>query len=123
MLLDRYKLHCNINKYLNAVLALVDALVESADGQLTGEQVDAVIESAMAREYHPKIPDYPRVWAVAVRPRGTEFLDAETGGSNRPERPLRDRKSDRRPKQRNDTGENPHRNGLFWLGLEICGLV
>ena len=32
-------------------------------------------------------------------------------------------KSHGRPKERNDTGENPHRNGLFWLGLEICGLV
>ena len=31
-------------------LALVDALVESADRQLTGKQVDAVIETATARE-------------------------------------------------------------------------
>jgi hypothetical protein len=36
---------------------------------------------------------------------------------------LRDRKSDRRPKEQNNTGENPRRNGLFWLGPEICVLV
>jgi len=32
---------------------------------------------------------------------------------------LRDRK---RPKERNDTDENPHRNGPFGAGREICGL-
>jgi hypothetical protein len=37
---------------LNVVLALVDALVASPRGKLTGEQVDAVIESAMDREHH-----------------------------------------------------------------------
>jgi hypothetical protein len=36
---------------------------------------------------------------------------------------LRDRKSDRRPKEQKDTGENSHRKGLFWVGLEIWGLV
>jgi hypothetical protein len=36
---------------------------------------------------------------------------------------LRDRKSDRRPKEQEDTGENSHRKGLFWVGLEIWGLV
>jgi len=35
---------------------------------------------------------------------------------------LRDRKCHQRPKERNDTGENPHRNGLFGAGPEICGL-
>jgi hypothetical protein len=29
---------------------------------------------------------------------------------------LRDRKCHQRPKARNDTGENPHRNGLFGAG-------
>jgi hypothetical protein len=44
---------------------LVDALVESADGQLTGEQGDAVIESAMAREYHLKFEVGRRAdWAL-----------------------------------------------------------
>src|ERR1035441_2145844 len=35
---------------------------------------------------------------------------------------LRDRKCHRRLKERNDTCRNPHRNGLFSVGLEICGL-
>jgi hypothetical protein len=35
---------------------------------------------------------------------------------------LRDRKCHRRLKEQNDIGENPHRNGLFSVGLEICGL-
>ena len=35
---------------------------------------------------------------------------------------LRDRKCHQRPKERNNTGENPHRNGLFGAGPEICGL-
>jgi hypothetical protein len=36
---------------------------------------------------------------------------------------LRDRKCHRRPKERNDTGENTHRNGLSGVGAGICGLV
>ena len=28
-----------------------------------------------------------------------------------------------RLKEQNDIGENPHRNGRFFVGLEICGLV
>jgi hypothetical protein len=36
---------------------------------------------------------------------------------------LRDRKRHRRPKERNDTGENPHRNGLSRVGAGICGFV
>ena len=35
---------------------------------------------------------------------------------------LRDRKCLQRPKERNDTNENPHRNGLFRVGAGICGL-
>jgi hypothetical protein len=35
---------------------------------------------------------------------------------------LRDRKYHQRPKERNDTGENPRRNGLFGADPEICGL-
>ncbi len=35
---------------------------------------------------------------------------------------LTDRKCHQRPKDRNDTGENPHRNGLFGAGVELCGL-
>jgi hypothetical protein len=35
---------------------------------------------------------------------------------------LRDRKCHRRPKEQNDTGENPHRNGMFYVGREIFGL-
>jgi hypothetical protein len=34
----------------------------------------------------------------------------------------RNRKCHERPKERNDTGENPHRNGLFGADPEICGL-
>jgi hypothetical protein len=41
-----------IRENLNAVLALVDALVASPKSKLTGEQVDAVIESAIDRERH-----------------------------------------------------------------------
>jgi hypothetical protein len=36
---------------------------------------------------------------------------------------LRDRKRHRRPKERNDTGENPHRNGLSGVGTRICSFV
>ena len=36
---------------------------------------------------------------------------------------LRDRKCHRRPKEWNDTGENPHRNGLSGVGAGICGFV
>jgi hypothetical protein len=36
---------------------------------------------------------------------------------------LRDRKGHRRPKERNDTGENPHRNGLSGVSVWICGFV
>jgi hypothetical protein len=39
-----------IRENLDAVRALVDALVDSKDGKLTGIEVDAVIESALARE-------------------------------------------------------------------------
>src|SRR5882762_6840720 len=35
---------------------------------------------------------------------------------------LRDRKYHQRPKERNDTGEYPRRNGLFGADPEICGL-
>jgi len=35
----------------------------------------------------------------------------------------RDRKYHRRPKEWNDTGENPHRNGLSGVGAGICGFV
>src|SRR5258708_28150097 len=35
---------------------------------------------------------------------------------------LRDRKCLQRRKERNDTNENLHRNGLFGVGAEICGL-
>src|SRR5450755_576109 len=35
---------------------------------------------------------------------------------------LKDRKCHQRPKKRNDTGENPHGNGLFGAGPETCGL-
>jgi hypothetical protein len=36
---------------------------------------------------------------------------------------LRDRRRHRRPKERNDTGENPQRNGLSGVGLVISGSV
>jgi hypothetical protein len=36
---------------------------------------------------------------------------------------LRDRRRHRRPKERNDTGENPLRNGLSEVGAGICGFV
>jgi hypothetical protein len=41
-----------IRENLNVVLALVDALVASPKGKLTGQEVDAVIASAMDREHH-----------------------------------------------------------------------
>jgi hypothetical protein len=41
-----------IRENLNVVLALVDALVASPKGKLTGVQVDAVIEGAIDRERH-----------------------------------------------------------------------
>ena len=36
---------------------------------------------------------------------------------------LRDRKGHRRPKEWNDTGENPHRNGRSEVATGICGFV
>jgi hypothetical protein len=36
---------------------------------------------------------------------------------------LRDRKCHRRPKERNDTGENPRGNGLSRGGTRICSFV
>jgi hypothetical protein len=36
---------------------------------------------------------------------------------------LRDRKRHRRPKERNDAGENTHRNGLFRVGPGIRGSI
>jgi hypothetical protein len=36
---------------------------------------------------------------------------------------VKDRKCHRRPNERNDTGENPHRNGLSGVGVWICGSV
>src|SRR5258705_3139277 len=36
---------------------------------------------------------------------------------------VKDRKCHRRPNERNDTGENPHRNGLSRVGAGICGFV
>ena len=36
---------------------------------------------------------------------------------------LRDGKCRRRPKEQNDTGENPRRNGLSGAGTGICGFV
>jgi hypothetical protein len=36
---------------------------------------------------------------------------------------LRDRKGHRRPKEWNDTGENPHRNGLSGVSAGISGFV
>src|SRR6266403_5788056 len=41
--------------------------------------------------------------------------EAKSGG--------KDRKCHRRPNERNDTGENPHRNGLSRVGAGICGFV
>jgi hypothetical protein len=41
-----------IRENLNVVSALVDALVASPKGKLTGQQVDALIESAVDREHH-----------------------------------------------------------------------
>jgi hypothetical protein len=57
-------------------------------------------------------PGRRMVLAAETQPRGTEFLDA---WMQRRESKigLRDRKCHRRPKERNDTGENPRRNGLF----------
>ena len=36
---------------------------------------------------------------------------------------MKDRKCHRRPNEPNDTGENPHRNGLSGVGIWICGSV
>jgi hypothetical protein len=44
-----------IRENLGVVLALVDALVDSKDGKLTGTEVDSVIQSAMDREYHMNV--------------------------------------------------------------------
>jgi hypothetical protein len=41
-----------IRENLSVVLALVDALVACPSAKLTGQQVDAVIESAVDREHH-----------------------------------------------------------------------
>jgi hypothetical protein len=60
-----------IRENLNVVLSLVDASVASPKGKLTGQQVDAVIESAMDREHHltfevGRRADWASVWQNAA---------------------------------------------------------
>jgi hypothetical protein len=77
----------------------------------------------MGRRSGPKGSQYPQfpTGLAAVSPTagngifGRRDEEAEFG--------RRDRKCHRRPKVRNDSRGNPHRNGLFSLGPEICGLV
>jgi hypothetical protein len=67
-----------IRENLNVVLALVDALVESAAGKLTGAEVDSMIESAIACE-HLNIEIKRRArWAV-VEKSATDFAAAGLG--------------------------------------------
>src|ERR1039458_10767489 len=78
---------------------------------------DRVERSVLAPKLLPRFPGCPR-WSQPGRGERNFWMqrrEAKIG--------LRDRKCRRRPKAQNDTGENPRRNGLFWLGLEICGLV
>jgi hypothetical protein len=65
-----------IRENLNVVLALVDALV--AEGKLTGLQVDAVIESAMDREYHLSFEVRRRADWQAVLRDAAHFAAAES---------------------------------------------
>jgi hypothetical protein len=70
----------------------------------------AVPNSVARRCWPPKDPnisELPNGIGHQNPAAGTEFLDAETGGENRPERP----QVSRRPNVRNETGENPHRKG------------
>jgi hypothetical protein len=67
-----------IRENLGAVLALVDALVDSADGRLTGEQVDSVIQSAMDREYHMNVEVERRTEWSKVLTNAAEFTARET---------------------------------------------
>jgi hypothetical protein len=53
-----------IRENLNLVLALVDALVASPKGKLTGQQVDAVIEIAIARDCHSAEMERRADWAL-----------------------------------------------------------
>jgi hypothetical protein len=67
----------------------------------------------------PKFPAADRHWPSKPRRGERNFWmqrrEAKIG--------LRDHKRHRRPKERNDTGENPLRNGLSRVGAGICGFV
>jgi hypothetical protein len=65
-----------IRENLNAVLALVDALVEH--GMLTGDQVDMVIAHAMAREDLENEKERRVRWAVALE-NAADFFKRENG--------------------------------------------
>ena len=68
----------------------------------------------------PKIPGTRAALAVKTLPRGNGISGCRDW---RPKISLRDGKRTRRPKEGNDTGENPHRNGLSRVGGGICGFV
>jgi hypothetical protein len=55
-----------IRDNLNVVLALVDALVDSKTGKLTGVEVDVVIEAAIARETQRIETERRAEWAKAI---------------------------------------------------------
>src|SRR5258708_23291029 len=67
----------------------------------------------------PKFPAADRHWLSNPRRGERNFWmqrrEAKIG--------LRDRRRHRRPKERNDIGENPHRNGLSRVGAAICSFV
>jgi hypothetical protein len=88
-----------IRENLNVVLALVDALVESAAGKLTGAEVDSMIESAIACE-HLNIEIKRRArWAV-VEKSATDFAAAGLGSWCLPKRrPPGDRSHGSRPEE------------------------
>jgi hypothetical protein len=75
---------------------------------------------AFGRPRLPKFPAADRHWAVENPAAGNGTFGCRDGT---PKSDMRDRKRNRRPKERNDTGGNPHRNGLSRVGAGICGFV
>src|SRR5260370_1449458 len=81
--------------------------------------ITARLETAFFRPKTPNVPGLPNGNGRRNPGAGNGIFGCRDG---RLKIGLRDRKYHQRPKERNDTGENPRRNGLFGADPEICGL-
>ena len=79
-------------------------------------RIESAIITGRARNGGPGLPNgIGRRNRRGERNFGVQRREAKIG--------RRDRKRHRRPKERNDTGQNPQRNGLSGVGAGICGFV